>query len=48
MEEFLSTNQMYIVLGIVLLIWIGLAWYLVRLDKKLQELEKRIRKGETP
>lgn len=47
MEEFLSTNQMFIVLGIVLLIWSGLAWYLVRLDKKLQELEKRIRKGET-
>lgn len=45
MEEFLSVNQMYIVLGIVLLIWIGLAAYLLRLDKKLQELEKRIKKG---
>jgi CcmD family protein len=45
MEEFLSVNQMYIVLGIVLLIWIGLASYLLRLDKKLQELEKRINKG---
>jgi len=47
MEEFLSVNQMYIVLGIVLLIWIGLASYLLRLDKKLQELEKRIKKGGT-
>ncbi|MEX0736037.1 MAG: CcmD family protein [Bacteroidota bacterium] len=36
---------MYIVLGIVLLIWIGLASYLWRLDKKLQELEKRIKNG---
>ena len=45
MEEFLSVNQMYIVLGIVLLIWIGLAAYLLRLDKKLQELEKRIKNG---
>lgn len=46
MEEFLAVNQMYIVLGIVLLIWIGLAWYLLRLDKRLGELEKRIGKGE--
>ena len=42
MEEFLSTNQMYIVLTIVLLIWGGIIAYLIRLEKKIKELEKVI------
>ncbi|MGH2567878.1 MAG: CcmD family protein [Bacteroidota bacterium] len=45
MEDFLSTNQLYIVLGVVLLIWIGIVGYLLRLDKKLAELENLIKKG---
>ncbi len=44
MEEFLSANQMYIVLGIVLLIWLGIVWYLVRLDKKVKQLESQFKK----
>ena len=38
--EFLQTNQLYIVLGIVLLIWFGIIGYLVRLEKRIQEIEK--------
>ncbi len=38
--EFLQTNQIYIVLGIVLLIWFGIIGYLVRLEKRIQEIEK--------
>ncbi|HAL56644.1 MAG TPA: CcmD family protein [Bacteroidetes bacterium] len=45
MEEFLAEHQLYIVLGIVLLIWGGIVLYLLRLDKKLAELEKLIKKG---
>jgi len=45
MEAFLSANQMYIVLGVVLLIWAGIVSYLFRLDKKLTKLEKLMNKG---
>ncbi|HLF19619.1 MAG TPA: CcmD family protein [Bacteroidota bacterium] len=45
MEEFLSTNQMYIVLTIVLLIWGGIIAYLMRLEKRIIELEKVTKKG---
>jgi hypothetical protein len=38
--EFLQTNQMFIVLGIVLLIWFGIIGYLIRLEKRIQEIEK--------
>jgi CcmD family protein len=45
MMEFLSQNQMYIVLTIVLLIWAGIVWYLVRIDGKIKQLEKYFKKG---
>jgi CcmD family protein len=45
MLEFMSTNQMYIVLGIVLLVWIGIVGYLVRLDRKVKRLEDQMKKG---
>ena len=45
MLEFMSNNQMYIVLGIVLLVWGGIVGYLVRLDRKVQHLEDQIKKG---
>jgi CcmD family protein len=44
MYEFLSQNQLYIVLCITLLIWIGIVWYLIRLDKKIGQLEKQLKK----
>ncbi len=45
MLEFLTNNQMYIVLSIVLLIWIGIVFYLLRLDKRIKELEETMKKG---
>jgi len=45
MLEFMSANQMYIVLGIVMLVWFGIVFYLVRLDRKVQRLENQFKKG---
>ncbi|MEK6757274.1 MAG: CcmD family protein [Bacteroidota bacterium] len=45
MLEFLSQNQMFIVLAIVLLIWGGIVWYLLRLEKKLKHIEDQMKKG---
>ena len=45
MVEFLSQNQLYIVLAIVLIIWGGMVGYLVRLEKKVKELENQQKKG---
>jgi CcmD family protein len=44
MFEFLNQNQMFIVLIITLIIWSGIIWYLIRLDKKINQLEKRLKK----
>ncbi|MGD1045839.1 MAG: CcmD family protein [Bacteroidota bacterium] len=44
MEEFLNQSQMYIVLIITLLIWSGIIWYLVRIDKKIGKIEKQMKK----
>jgi CcmD family protein len=44
MLEFMSQNQMYIVLSIVVLIWAGIVWYLVRLDRKVSKLERQLKK----
>jgi CcmD family protein len=44
MEEFLSSNQLYIVLGVVLLVWVGIAGFLLRLEKRLTKLEHRMKK----
>jgi CcmD family protein len=46
MFEFLSQNQMYIVLVITLLIWTGIIWYLLRLDKKIGLIEKQLKKDK--
>jgi len=46
MYEFLTQNQMYIVLVITLLIWTGIVWYLVRLDNKVGKIEKQLKKDE--
>jgi len=42
--EFLQSNQLFIVLGIVLLIWFGIIGYLVRLEKRILEIEKTSKK----
>ncbi|MCU0452280.1 MAG: CcmD family protein [Bacteroidetes bacterium] len=40
MLEFLAEHQMYIVLGIVLITWAGIVWYLFRLDGRMKRLEE--------
>ncbi len=40
MYDFLEKNAMYIVLLIALIIWIGLFFYIFRLDSRIKKLEK--------
>lgn len=40
MYDFLEKNAMYIVLLIALIIWIGLFFYIFRLDKRIKKIEK--------
>jgi CcmD family protein len=44
MYEFLSQNQLYVVLSVTLITWFGIVWYLIRLDKKIGQLEKQLKK----
>jgi CcmD family protein len=39
MYEFLEQNALYVVMLIVLMVWTGLFAYLLRIDKKIKELE---------
>lgn len=41
MNEFLAENALYVVMIVVLVIWIGIAWYMVRLNKRVSEVEKQ-------
>ena len=42
MYNFLENNALYIVLGIVLIIWCGITSYLFFIDKKITKLEKSV------
>ena len=42
--EFLGQNALYVVLIIVLLIWFGFLFYLLRLDRRVKHLEDTIQK----
>lgn len=44
MLDFMTENQMYIVLSIVLLVWAGIVFYLVRLERKVTRLEETLKK----
>lgn len=45
MLDFFANNQLFIVMTIILLIWAGIVFYLVRLDRKVKELEQSMKKG---
>ncbi|AFH50787.1 Hypothetical protein IALB_3084 [Ignavibacterium album JCM 16511] len=45
MEEFLSKNAIYIVMIIVLIVWTGIFFYMLNLDKRIKNVEKEL-KGE--
>lgn len=38
----MTYNSEYIVLAVSLMIWIGIAFYLFRIDSKLKKLEKQL------
>ncbi|MFH1050780.1 MAG: CcmD family protein [bacterium] len=42
MTEFLTDNSIYLVLIISLIIWLGLAYVMFSLDRKITRLEKNI------
>lgn len=42
MQEFLENNSLYVVLGIVLMIWTGIVAFLFTVDRKLKKLELRL------
>lgn len=37
-----ETGKIYVVVGVILLIFTGIVWYLVRLDRKLTKLEHQL------
>jgi CcmD family protein len=39
--EFLAQHQLYIVMFIVVAIWLGIYWYLFRLDRRIKKLEQQ-------
>jgi CcmD family protein len=45
-----ETGKIYVVVGVILLIFTGIVWYLVRLDRKLTKLEYQLNeeKNEQP
>jgi CcmD family protein len=42
MIDFLSLNAPYVVLVCTLIIWAGIAFYLMRTDRKISQLEHRL------
>jgi CcmD family protein len=46
MEDFLSQNQMYIVLVITMIAWAGIVSYLFKIERKLKHLEEQLKKEE--
>lgn len=43
MYEFLSQNELYIVLIVALICWLGIFGYLFRLDRKVLSLENKLK-----
>ncbi len=42
MDELINNNSLFIVLIISLIVWIGIAFMIFRVDSKLSKLEKQI------
>ena len=40
--DFLQQQPMYVVLVTALMLWVGLAWYINRVDAKVRDLERRL------
>jgi CcmD family protein len=44
MSDFFLQNQIYIVLCTTLILWIGIVLYLLRIEKKIAQIEKQLKK----
>lgn len=42
----LSQDKLYVVLAVVLVIWLGLLFFVLRTDRKLDKLERKIADGD--
>lgn len=42
MIDFLNDNSIYLVFLITLIVWLGIAFYMINIDRKLSNLEKKI------
>ena len=40
--EFLQNNALYIVMIIVLIVWVGIFFYMLALDKRIKNVEKEL------
>jgi len=40
LEQFLSQNAIYVVMIIVLIVWAGIFFYMLSLDKRIKKVEK--------
>ncbi|MEI6412328.1 MAG: CcmD family protein [Bacteroidota bacterium] len=38
-----ETGKIYVVVGVILLIFLGLVWFLVRIERKLTKLEHQLK-----
>lgn len=47
-DVMLAHDKLYVVLGVVLIIWFGLIFFMLRTDKKLRALERSVDEGIAP
>jgi hypothetical protein len=43
--DFLSTHSLYVVLFVALVVWLGVFLYMMRIEKKLKDLEGQRNRG---
>lgn len=41
-----ETGKIYVVVGVLLLIFLGIVWYLIRLERKLTKLEHQLKDND--
>lgn len=46
-RQLLKEDKLYAVLAVVLIIWLGIAFFLIRTDRKLDRLERRVDTSST-
>jgi CcmD family protein len=47
MEQFLHDNSLYVVLGIALILWFGIGFYILSIDKRIGKIERQIEQTST-